>query len=221
MCDTRWVSDVEAAGAQGSHGYTGGPAPSLSDRPPGWLFHGVLAATLLFLLWASSSPGGLFFGWFYGLPFLWVLGLVWLARSVVYDRSRRKRIASGNPRALLFAPCLVVIAACLVFVNVPLRVRWTVSRPSFQQVVDTAAPAASDEGWHRIGGLQRLGLYDVTEVYKVRDAVIFYEASGGFIDDTGFACLPSGPFPELENGGFENPRFDHLDGCWYTWSASW
>lgn len=41
---------------------------------------------------------------------------------------------------------------------------------------------------------------------------MFYEATGLPFDDAGFAHLPSGPFPELDTGWFEPPRFEHLGG---------
>jgi hypothetical protein len=42
-----------------------------------------------------------------------------------------------------------------------------------------------------------------------------------FLDDAGFAYLPSGPDRKLDNAGFESPEFRALGGGWYTWTASW
>lgn len=41
---------------------------------------------------------------------------------------------------------------------------------------------------------------------------IFYEAHRAGFDDAGFAYL---------NGPLESPRFSHLGGPWYSWSATW
>ena len=69
----------------------------------------------------------------------------------------------------------------------------------------------------------RIGEYDVeTTAFRVASGAIIYDTTGtGFLDDAGFAYLPNGPDPSLENGNFENPQFKHLGGHWYSWSASW
>jgi hypothetical protein len=215
-------SMTEAATPAQSHpaGGPDGDHESLFTRVPGWLFHALLAATLLALLWAMSTPEWLFLVWFLGALFLFLLVVVWLVLALVDVRSRRKHGAPGTPRVLLVAPCLVLIAFGLAAVDAPLTARWLISRPSFEEVVEATPPATGD-AWQQVGGPQRLGLYDVRLVFRVRDAVVFYETSGGFLDDSGFACLPSGPFPELEDSSFEGPQFEHLGGCWYTWTASW
>jgi hypothetical protein len=56
---------------------------------------------------------------------------------------------------------------------------------------------------------------------RVPQGVIFEEANGGLVDDSGFAWLPHGPDPSMENGSFERPEFRHLSGPWYAWTASW
>ena len=53
-------------------------------------------------------------------------------------------------------------------------------------------------------------------------AWIVYETSGsGMFDDAGFAYLPAGPTDGLGEGSWESPRFVHLGGPWYSWTASW
>ncbi|MBM7785503.1 hypothetical protein [Tenggerimyces flavus] len=66
-----------------------------------------------------------------------------------------------------------------------------------------------------------MGSYEVIRVETVPGGVLFYEANGNLFDDAGFAYLPGGPTPELENGGFESPNYRHLGGPWYAFTASW
>jgi hypothetical protein len=66
---------------------------------------------------------------------------------------------------------------------------------------------------------QRIGLYQIRRVSRVGDALTFYEQSGAFINEAGFAYLPDGPEPV--NGAFESPVFGHFGGSWYTWTAGW
>lgn len=68
---------------------------------------------------------------------------------------------------------------------------------------------------------RRLGLYQVTSVWRVEAGVLFYEKTGALSDDAGFAYLPDGPSPDVENGLFESPRFRRLGEGWYAWTASW
>jgi hypothetical protein len=138
-------------------------------------------------------------------------------RLLAYVLAARRNSAAGRARWLLLAPAAGVLALALITADVRLQVRWNVSRSAFEDVVDEAM---RDEDY---ASLQhgRLGLYRVGEVYRQGEAVIFYERTGALGDDAGFAYLPDGPFPELENGGFERPRFRHLGGPWYAWTASW
>ncbi len=66
-----------------------------------------------------------------------------------------------------------------------------------------------------------VGRYKITTVEVVGDGVIFYEKTGAFFDDAGFAYLPNGPSSAPANGGFENPQWFALGGHWYAWTASW
>ncbi len=191
------------------------------DEPPGWAFHAVLGVNLALLLWAASAPGWVSIPAFGGQLFLGVLGILWLGRLIAFVAAARDQRAVGDRRAFAIAPALVLLFVGVVAVDVPLKIRWSMSRESFERVVADGPGATDDDRWRVLEGPRSLGSYDVSSIDQFRDAVFFFESSGGFMDDTGFACLPSGPFPELENGNFENPQFDHLGGCWYTFTAGW
>jgi hypothetical protein len=101
----------------------------------------------------------------------------------------------------------------LLFLDAPLEARWALSRSAFEDVVEVPGERGS------VDQPQRIGLYQIRRVSRVGDALIFYEQSGAFINEAGFAYLPDGREPV--NGAFESPVFEHLGGSWYTWTASW
>ena len=113
------------------------------------------------------------------------------------------------------------VVAGVAWAGLPLRARWELSKDEFQRAAAAApAPTAVDE-WVSFEVPDRIGSYRVVRAYRVGDAVIFYDAKGSFVDDAGFAYLPSGAFDELNTGWFEVPRFWALGDGWYTWTASW
>lgn len=186
-------------------------------RPPGRLFHLLLVPLALIWLWSWSVPGLNFLLW---IPSVWALGvgaLVWGVRLLTYVVASVRGEPTSGGRWFLLAPACGVLALGLVIADVPLKARWAISRADFEEVVDEAL--ADDD--HRSVEHRRLGLYIITLVYRQRDAVIFYELTGALSHDAGFAYLPDGPFPELEDGSFERPQFRHLSGPWYAWTASW
>jgi hypothetical protein len=186
-------------------------------QPPGRLFHAALVLPALGLLWSHSVPGFAFFLWFGSVGLLFVGAVVWGVRLLMYALAKRRRHAEGRARWFLLAPAAGVVALALIVADVPLKARWALSRSDFAAVVDEAF----EEGDFASTEDQRIGLYNVTHLYRQGEAIIFYERTGMFSDDAGFAYLPNGPFPELENGGFERPEFRHLGGPWYAWTASW
>lgn len=186
-------------------------------RPPRRLFHLILVLPALVWLWAWSVPGFDFLLWMPSAMALGVGAVVWGVRLLTYLIARLQRQPTTGGRRFFVAPVCGAVALALVIADVPLKARWIASRSSFEDVVDNVL--ADDD--FTFGDDQRLGLYTVIHVYREGDAVIFYERTGSFSDDAGFAYLPNGPFPELENGGFERPEFRHLGGAWYAWTASW
>jgi hypothetical protein len=187
-------------------------------RPPRFVFHGVLVLTGLVVLWAFSFPGVNFLA---VLPCIWIVGiaaLTWLVRAATYVWARRRGNHEGTALWFVVAPAGAVVLALLLYGNAPLRIRWQSSRSAFQRAVPEVQAHPSDwSGWHP----RRVGMYTVTTVQVVGDDVIFYEKTGAFLDDAGFAYLPNGPSKALANGSFENPQWFALGGHWYAWTASW
>jgi hypothetical protein len=180
-------------------------------RPPRWLFHSLLVLAALPVLWAFSVPG-LAVLWLLAGLMLWaVAGLVWLIRLMAGLASKQ-----GWSWWFVVAPVTVIVLIGLIVASVPLKARWAFSRASFD-----AAAAALPPAQDFIGGNAQIGSYRITSVERVSTGVIFTEVHGAVFNSAGFAYLPDGPTPDLENGSFEGPQFTPLGGPWYSWTASW
>jgi hypothetical protein len=206
MCHDELMTEATVAPADPT------PGPRLSTRgssPPRWWFHSFLAVAALALLWSQSVPGDDFFWLIIGLGMWVVMGIVWLILCLV---------GGGRPRWWLFvAPAMAASVIALVLVDIPIKVRFELSRADFDTAV-AALPRDTRTG----SGAGSVGSYDITHWSKVRGGVILHDSnSSGVTNDAGFAYLPEGPTPDLENGNFESPQFTALGGGWYAWTASW
>jgi hypothetical protein len=205
--------------ADTGRGWLGG----LFRRPPGRVFHGLLLIPCFALLVAASVPGLDFF-LFVGAG--WVLVgfiLVWMVRVVTVLVAHRQDRATGAWWRVAVAPAVGVVVLVLLTFNVPLDVRWAMSEDAFNEAVEDINQDRPDrDPSDSIGAPTTIGSYNVRYARRVEDGgVLFFDADGGLIDEVGFAYLPNGPYPELENGIFERPHFESLGGGWYTFSASW
>jgi hypothetical protein len=151
--------------------------------------------------------------------------VVWLVRVVGGVVVRRKTVSRFSLRLspwYLVAPVMGLLVLALASSSVPLRMRWMLAKGDFEKVVRQHAPAPTARTeWIDFVVPALIGSYKIESAARVGDGVIFYHGTGAFFDDAGFAYLPTGPFPELESGSFENPQFYSLGGGWYVWTASW
>ncbi|MGH7511095.1 MAG: hypothetical protein ACREMZ_16760 [Gemmatimonadales bacterium] len=119
------------------------------------------------------------------------------------------------------ATVAVVMAMCVV-VSVRLDVWCRFDRAAFDQVVAELPPPSGAVYWRAVDVPAKVCGCEVTGAYAVKGGYIFYAGYGlPTFDDTGFGYFPEGPTADLENGSFEVPEFEHLEGPWYSWSASW
>jgi hypothetical protein len=69
---------------------------------------------------------------------------------------------------------------------------------------------------------KHIGRFGIEECDAFPAGYILYDTLGAFNQDTGLAYLPRGiPQQNISNGSFESPELTHLDGAWYSFSASW
>jgi hypothetical protein len=160
---------------------------------------------------------------------IWLLAL---AVSVVRVILRARRERSGEPgpkialRRYLFAPIAAAVLVGVVWADAPLRFRFELSRSSFDDAVarlprGRRVDPTDESNWKHLGGRRRIGLFQIMYAERVGEILLFFEETGDFLDDAGFAHLPHGPDPRLGNGYFENPQFTHLTGHWYSFTSSW
>jgi hypothetical protein len=175
-----------------------------------WLFPVLLVLPLIGILWIFSGPGLNLLLALGAVGILSVFGLGWIILVVAARRAGRPLIWYG------VAAGLTIVSFLLIAVHVPRHARWAASRPAFDQLaLDIAAdPHATVPGI--------VGWYHIDNLRFVPGGWIVYEPLGhGLSDDAGFAYLPAGPTADLGDGSWENPRFWHLGGPWYSWTASW
>ncbi|HEY8543720.1 MAG TPA: hypothetical protein VIL36_01685 [Acidimicrobiales bacterium] len=207
--------------------------PPLWRRPPGRLFHGVLAVAVLVLLWSVSTPASISNGVLVAALVLLAGQSVWTVRAVGFlTLWWRDRTRPGLVNFLL-APACGLVVLLTVQAEVPLRLRWLASRPAFEDAVAAALDAAGtadsaaalDEiGWVTVDGVGEggwIGLYEIERVRCVgRGGVLFLEATGGGdFGGNGFAYLPEGPDELAPHAAGVDPTIRHLGGPWYAWAA--
>lgn len=180
----------------------------------------LLAGLLVLVLWAFSTPLPSVFLGLVTMVALVAWGVIWAIGAVVtvVRLARRRRVRRW--RWLVVASVLVTVTAVLVATDVPLHARWGMSRGAFEDAAAQADPDLPRSRTRDLGVDGRLGLYDVWSVEQTGEAVVFAVDGGGLFQESGFAHLPEGPFPELERA-FESMTFTHLGGDWYVWSAVW
>jgi hypothetical protein len=186
-------------------------------RAPGRIFHIQLIVPTFALLFAYSYPGVDFFIWFVSASWILASALVWAVWVVAYWTAPKR---SATDPGFAIAPLAGLAVVLVVVLGLPLRIRWELSKSSFEAVA-AAHPVAADTEWTRVEAPDRIGLYTIWAVDQVGGSIIFYERSGALFDYAGFAYLPDGPTDDLDTGWFEAPEFHHLGGPWYSFVASW
>lgn len=180
----------------------------------------MVAVPAVALLYAASVPG---FHLVLAVAAGWALvagAVVWTIRGVVHVVDRRRGRAGGNPIWFLVAPLGGLVVAGLLVLEAPFHLRWLLSRPAFEEAVEAVHGDTPGAGSGvRIPG--RVGLYHVVGTRIDGRGVFFYERTGRFLDDAGFAHLPDGPASASWSGDLELRALRPLGGDWYGWTASW
>jgi hypothetical protein len=177
----------------------------------------VLGGIALLVLWSFSYPGVHFLGVIISFWLVAVVGAIWAVRTICYLFARRAGTHTGNANWFFVAPAGALILTLLLGVHAPLKLRWELAKADFERTIADLSDKPPGLWWET----SRIGTYEIINVEKVKGGVIFHESAGAGFDDAGFAYLPYGPTPDLENTGFENPQWRALGDGWYAWTASW
>jgi hypothetical protein len=169
------------------------------------------------MLWSYSYPGFGPLSFMAGALGLVVGAAVWIVRALLYLRAKNDASRQRRPRLFAVAPLAGLFVVALLWTDVPLRLRWALAKGDFEERLPAAL---ADDEYFDIK-TRRFGTYKITSIERNHEAVIFHESAGNLFDDAGFAYLPNGPRPALENGNFEVPQWTPLGGHWYAWTASW
>lgn len=196
----------------------GGDGRALFRRPPRRLFHGILIATGVVVLWAFSFPGVHSLAIVPCILIVGIAAVTWVIRGITYLVARQRGAHTGRAIWFVVAPLGALALGVILWANVPLRFRWEFSKGAFNDAVsDVRADPSSWTGRNP----RRVGTYEILTVHVVPQGIVFYESVGAAFDDAGFAYLPHGPSDEMANGSFENPQWLALGDHWYAWTASW
>ncbi len=185
-------------------------------RPPGRLFYSLWALALALVLNEASVPAkrlGLIS--IAAFPTLGLLA-VWLLRGLLRVNSTASDDADANQRGSWWlAPLSLVVVLLLASTSLPLQARFILSRPTLEAVAEDAAASRVDRS-----GVMGLFLIDEVEIYGT--AVVFTEATGGFIFDRGgFAYIPDDPNDSVLDEVAPRCVMWPLGGDWYAWHGSW
>lgn len=183
---------------------------------PAWGFNLFTWLIPVAVLWATSTPAP-------NLPLLvmfllmgTVLGVAWLVRLWLWKREKARDEFAW--RSWVLAPAAGLVTVALIgaaWLDLSLRARFAVSQGSFESLVAEEDPNPAE--WTRVDTPSRLGLYRISEAFRLGDSVVFYEATGSYRGSAGFAHIPEGPTSDLGRLLFA-PDFGHLTGDWYDFT---
>lgn len=179
-------------------------------RPPGKIFIWTNGGTVLFIAWAVSVPG------WYGLSSLTAMTMGagcatagWLRLTLAMGSRSSRADLRTHWRAWAVASLITVVGIAMVYLDVPLRARFAVSRPA----LDRFARSLTDASPMPKPG--RVGLYRLDPVETFPGGVRMLVHGAGFIDSAGFAFSPDHEPPVIGED-----EYFHLTGPWYVWHES-
>lgn len=185
------------------------------------------------LLWVSvgTALAGCFASSFAGAPLLILIpaallaltvGLIWLIWFIAQTCSSTR----PRPRGWIAAGVILALAPVVIGFNVPVKVRFVLSAPAFNHLINQAGPpparlvnqASDDFPGHCP---TQVGLYAINDCQTTNGGYLIFDPLGsGLVDNAGFAYLPDGP--QIKSGpGLEIQDLVHLQGSWYAFDASW
>jgi hypothetical protein len=134
----------------------------------------------------------------------------------------RMRITHRRRIISVAAIAVVVVATALVVLRQVIG-SGCFDRAAVDQVVAQLPPPPTDpNAFALIDVPDKIGSCRILEADGVNGGYIFYGNNIHLdFDDHGWGYFPAGPTADLGNGNWEGPRFTHIEGTWYTWTASW
>jgi hypothetical protein len=128
----------------------------------------------------------------------WIVLFLWQLSIHEPDRSRRETAA------WLVMPLIGFLGVAVVANDIPLRVRFELSRDAFEAAAAAPLPGPADAS-----SVRQVGLYQVEPIDEP-GARFFLVPEGGLLNAYGFAFITSGA-TDVERDGCR-----HLDGPWWV-----
>jgi hypothetical protein len=191
-----------------------GPILRRLTEPPGWLMHLAVAIGMAGMLEAFSAPG------FYTESAL-IFILLWLLLIAIWSIRILTALIARRPIrrwGWAIAPIIGLITAGLIAFDIPVQIRFAVSRNDLTRLAQQAL-AAGPKPFSQVWGspTQRAGAFDVVVAQVTSDGEVDFVVPGTYFfrSCSGFTYFPNAtPFdPE---GSFES-----LGGPWYIWNHTW
>jgi hypothetical protein len=195
------------------------------SQPPGWPVHLASVVTMVGFLDTFSAPGGFIMSG--GVDFLLLsllLCAIWIVRAVIFTIINRTRKRLGRSlkigwRRWITVPLIVLLTFSLIAFDVPVRLRFRVSRNAMTLLAQQAAakgPLPMAPNWAG-SPIHRAGAFNVTIMQVTPAGDVYFRVPGTefFRSFGGFAYCPSGN-PSDSEGSFQS-----LGGSWYSWNTSW
>ena len=155
---------------------------------------------------ADSFPGGHFTVALFAVALFGLTTVAWLVAAVLAVAARR-----FDP-VLVVPPVLLGLVIGVGLTDLPLRARFAVARPAFEEAVAARGEAGSDAPCP-----ERVGTFRIFWCSTDGSITHFY-TSGGFLDAVGFAYAPDGvPADSYLEGAMS---YDLLRTSWYTFSQA-
>ncbi|MBO0678175.1 hypothetical protein JRC04_11950 [Mycolicibacterium sp. S2-37] len=177
--------------------------------PPGSLLTGLAVLVAVLLAYSASTLGGAFGTGLLALLAALVVAAAWLVRTITCAALTRRFFVR-----MLAVPLVFALTVGLLAFDVPVRVRFALARPAFEQAVAAIQAGAPPEDFRR-----RHGTYPVDQVVRRGRNIYFSVAGAGFLGGAGFAYLPAGP-PDPPDRFGESHTVTPMDAPWYRFSYS-
>jgi hypothetical protein len=186
--------------------------------------HLAALAAMIGLLDAFSAPNFYFPEATYFLFLLVLLLFLWLLRVVLFEIANRQFDRSGywgdTWRPWAVGPASVILTLTLIGLQIPLHVRFAMSRGALTHLAQQAPPnptAMAKQNWSN-EPIVRAGAFKVAVEQVWANGEVDFRVPGTefFRSYGGFAYCPAGP-PLDDPDSF----FEPLGGPWYIWHRTW
>ncbi|WP_139228174.1 hypothetical protein [Planctomicrobium piriforme] len=147
---------------------------------------------------------------------MWILRFcIWL----VLELTNTNPESFGSPAKAIaywiFEPGVFLVAVGVVALDVPQRIRLSLSSSALEKyVADVQAGTVAEQRYGEPP--RRIGLYTVSETELLKDGVVRLITSSDGLDDVGLVFAKNSEPPVIGEDSYS-----HMTGPWWHWHRSW